>query len=619
MPPVPKLLTITRSERELQTLAPWLHYFYFRGLVDGMSLILGSAEFESQCSPFIHRFFREFSLTEPAVPDAAWLLAASRRAILEELPDFLVLPESEVGKELEAFARSNGIQVLRENGGQLFLAGQALPDFPSVEVVLQTPAPAARACLFSPISTIDWQEGSEPVVRARLGEAAPGSLQVGQLAQSSDPSARLRELLSAPGLRYLYEPVNRVVCPQNPVTFLYGAYDNEFSCQPASHDLKALLSTLLPPNSWHAEVLAAGSGSAIEGQTGPGFLIDLQHAAPASWLDKFPLSGKSHRVLLADSQNVAGSVLNHTTAINRYTSWKATALCAQRHPFIDYPGADCPLYLAQAEPSPELRRVLEETEVFLFFEDDDETSSAWPFDLRPYVKGKPVLHLYIGQRVHANVVQAQRPGHIILSPLPHILRMVPGAHFYAGFPPSTINEVELRSPRSEKDGILRVLHTPSLPHETTHRYYYHKDTEAFLEASQSLSRRHPKVQFWQIGGLSHDKVLQARLDCDITFNQLRGFHGLSGDEAMYLQRPMVQAFDRCNVNRHHEYWGLDVEFPWVDAHPGELAEVLESLLLDPVRRRDLGSRARPFMLEYFSPQRGIIPLVHYCERALSGI
>ncbi|CAN0413526.1 unnamed protein product, partial [Phaeothamnion confervicola] len=263
------------------------------------------------------------------------------------------------------------------------------------------------------------------------------------------------------------------------------------------------------------------------------------------------------RILLADSQNVAGSVLNHTTAINRYTPWTATALCAQRHPFIDYPSADCPLYLAEAEPSAELRKVLEETEVFLFFEDDDATSAAWPFDLRPYVEGKPVLHLYIGQRVHADVVRAQRPGHTILSPLPHILRMVPGAHFYAGFPPSTINEVKLRAPRSQQDGIVRVLHTPSLPHETTHRYYYHKDTEAFLEAAQLLSSRHPKVQFWQLGGLSHDKVLQARLDCDITFNQLRGFHGLSGDEAMYLERPMVQAFDRCNVNRHHEYWGLD--------------------------------------------------------------
>jgi hypothetical protein len=336
-------------------------------------------------------------------------------------------------------------------------------------------------------------------------------------------------------------------------------------------------------------------------------------SAPVSWLDRFPLSGRSHRILVADSQNIAGSVLNHCLAINRYTPWNATALVAERHPFIDY---DCRVHLAGAGLTAELRRDLEEAEVFLFFEDDDECSPSWPFDLRPYVEGKPVLHLYIGQRVHRNVVAGQRPGRTILTPLPHLCRMFPQAQFYAGFPPATLDQVQLHPPRSDRDGILRVLHTPSLPHQATHRYYYHKDTEAFLEAGQILRRRFPDCQFWQLGGLSHERILQARQDCDITFNQLRGYHGLSGDEAMYLERPMVQAFDRHNINRHREYWGLDVDFPWVDARPGELVEVLQGLLEDGPRRRDIGERSRRFMLEYFSPQRGIVPLIYHCERAL---
>jgi len=219
--------------------------------------------------------------------------------------------------------------------------------------------------------------------------------------------------------------------------------------------------------------------------------------------------------------------------------------------------------------------------------------------------------------VHADVVRMQRPGRTILTPLPHLLRMFPTAHFYAGFPPATLDDIELRPPLSAGDGRLRVLQTPSLPHKTTHRYYYHKDTDCYLEAAQALRARHPEWEFWQLGGLPHRQILEARLDCDLTFNQLRGYHGLSGDEAMYLERPMIQAFDQFNINRHREYWGLDVDFPWINSTPTTLAEDIERLLLEPEERLRRGREGRQFMLDYFSPKAGIQPLVWYANRAIA--
>ena len=87
---------------------------------------------------------------------------------------------------------------------------------------------------------------------------------------------------------------------------------------------------------------------------------------------------------------------------------------------------------------------------------------------------------------------------------------------------------------------------------------------------------------------------------------------------MLLERPCIQAFDRSNINRHREYWGLDTDFPWVTTTPGELESSLETLISDPELRQQIGQRSRAFMLKYFSPQEGILPLLFHCYQAVKG-
>ena len=373
--------------------------------------------------------------------------------------------------------------------------------------------------------------------------------------------------------------------------YRYGDYQHEL--QPGGRDLKPLLAERFERWRIRAE---------------DGHFIVSPGESQGHWLDRFRLSKSGLNIVFLDSQNIAGSVMNHTLAVNRYSPHRAVGVSTMRHPFIDYP--DAPMMYTD---DPNLKRELEKADAFVFFEDDDEESSAWPIDLKPLLAGKPILHLYIGYRVHRDVPRFQRPGRRILTPLPHLMRMFPTAHFYAGFPPCSLDDVELRPPLSSEDGILRVLHTPSLPNPTTHRYYYHKDTDRFLEAAQKLCG---KAEFWQLAGLPHQEILKARQDTDITFNQLRGYMGLSGDEAMYLERPTVQAFDQWNINRHREYWGLDTEFPWVNSTPESLVADLEILLESDSTRRELGHKGRQFMLEYFSPRAGIQPLLWHVESVL---
>ena len=132
-----------------------------------------------------------------------------------------------------------------------------------------------------------------------------------------------------------------------------------------------------------------------------------------------------------------------------------------------------------------------------------------------------------------------------------------------------------------------------------------------------LKERFPQVRFMQLAGVPHAKILQARLDCDIVFHQLRGFMGMTGNESMFFRRPTIQATDRENLNRHLELWGLDTKIPWVRADRSNLAEAIEKLLINADYREEVARDCRTFMLQYYSAEVGIQLFLYYALGALA--
>jgi hypothetical protein len=648
-----KLMSLTTSLAELKRLLPLLRELYFSCQVDGLSLVASGPEADLQSNPWVHRKLAEYAsypLAAGSPLEARELPVAARRAVLEEQPDVVLLPS---GSCLEGSLAP----CLKEAGIGLYLVSGA-PDEARLGSLLSELKNRLIASVPRPPKGQDpkaLMEEHWPRLAERLAEIDGPCLLFGQQSLVKECRSRFPDLeihekperdryafgLSLFCLSYadrpaeilqtfrtrcagtlLLEPVNTQMVGAR-YTLRYGDYDNEFSFTPAEVDLKQTLGAPHTTEVWSRRKGRAGERP-LPHPDGihPLFATALQEAS-GCWTDRYALpQGKSLKIVFADSGNVAGSVIHHANAVNRNTSSRAWALALSAHPLIGPRQEDEHTFFLQGKgnaPSPQLERVLREADCFVFFEDDDERSQAWPFSLQPYVEGKSVLHLYIGYRVHRRTPELQREGRRILTPLPHILRMYPQACFYAGFPPQELIDLPLVPPRSQEDGVCRILHSPSVPHWTTARYPYHKDTEAFLLAARALKKRYgARLEVHQVGGWPQSEVLRARQACDITFNQLRGFHGLSGDEAMLLERPCVQAFDQSNVNRHREYWGLAPEFPWVATCREKLQETLACLIDDGQRRAEIGRASRAFMVKYFSPQKGILPLLYHCYETVQG-
>ena len=581
-------MSISAGAAALREMLSVLQQYSVDGRHEGLSVV-GGEEWSLNAGPFPMRNFEEYSVLPAG--GLEWRLGAARRALLEERPDLLLTAALE--------PEWDGLAELAEQLGVCWVRCQASAQAEPWRVELVSPPPVRKL----------------PVV-----ENAPLSVAV-------DPVARLRELLTERAQFEFSEPVN-LAFEGSLHRFRYGEYDNEFGLAAATHDLSQLLRSQLKAEQFQVTVAptrtgTAGEGPYLEANDGvvPRFCVKVDQAgmAPVHWSERFAAGARAEmRVLLVDLYNVAGSGMQHAMAINRYSQSTAHVLCKEPHPYIEPAGPDCNVIYTAPGWSDEIKDLLERADVLAFFEEDDVETLDWPESFRVSARTKPSLRFYVGQRVHSGVAGRQRPGKTVLAALPHILRMYPNSKFYAGFYPPVLEDLELRAPLSAQDGILRVLHTPSLPHPTLHRYLYHKDTGAFLEAAQVLKQRYPGVQFLQLAGVPHGKILQARQDCDIAFHQLRGFMGMTGNEAMFLRRPCIQAFDRANLNRHLEYWGLDCRFPWLHADRTTLVEVMEKLICDADHRAQVAQDGRFFMLQNFNAQVGIQTYLYHALQAVEG-
>lgn len=645
-----KVLCITTSRSQLESLVPMLRQLYFCGQIDGLVLVNSESEFDYRANPWVTRRLSECGpVGDEGESKPEELALRARRAVLQERPEVVLLPAgSSLESPLSPTLKEAGIGLVHWDGSS---------DKP-IHSLLAELRSARAQCVVRPAKGQDprllmeehWSRlqslfeklqgpclllGNQALAKecqTRFPEQEfhlqaatdryPQSLSLFSLSYLEEAGPTLELLRSRCDQSLLLEPVNIQMSGAR-YTLRYGDYDNEFVFSQAEMDLKTILGENQTTEVWTGRSGQAGERPLPHPDGHFPLFASRLNASPPLWTERYQLPPeKSLKIVFADSGNVAGSVLHHANAINAFTNSQAWALTLSPHPLIGSQTSDAHTFFLQesgGRPTAAQEAVLKDADVFVFFEDDDETSPNWPFPLHELVADKPVMHLYIGYRVHRKTAKLERPGRRILTPLPHLLKMYPQAYFYAGFPPQETLDLPLFPPRSEKDGICRILHTPSVPHWTTARYPYHKDTEAFLRVSRRLKKRFgERVEFHQVGGWSQSEVLAARQVCDITFNQLRGFHGLSGDEAMLLERPCVQSFDRSNINRHREYWGLEADFPWVTTSYENLADALAELIDSPERRAEIGGRSRTFMLKYFSPQEGILPLLFHCYQAVMG-
>ncbi|MEO7990193.1 MAG: glycosyltransferase [Chryseolinea sp.] len=139
-------------------------------------------------------------------------------------------------------------------------------------------------------------------------------------------------------------------------------------------------------------------------------------------------------------------------------------------------------------------------------------------------------------------------------------------------------------PKSEQDGIIRIVHAPSSRRK--------KGTDFIEEAIKNLKQKGYPVELVLAENLPHHKIRELYEMSDIGVDQvLYGWHGKVSVELMALGKPVI-----CNIEERLRKYRPDL--PILHGEPKNLESVLEELIKNPERRAAIGAESIHYAARY---------------------
>ena len=148
--------------------------------------------------------------------------------------------------------------------------------------------------------------------------------------------------------------------------------------------------------------------------------------------------------------------------------------------------------------------------------------------------------------------------------------------------------------------VYRASRSVRIAHAPTDREY--KDTEAVMQAVESLGRKYP-ITFDLIEGVTNRHCLERKAEADIFVDQLKYGFGMNAIEAWAMGIPVVSGMDdEAGKQRGLAMWG---HLPWADATAKTLEAVIEHLIVDMDWRLRLAERGKRHAERWHSQQAAV--------------
>ncbi len=147
-----------------------------------------------------------------------------------------------------------------------------------------------------------------------------------------------------------------------------------------------------------------------------------------------------------------------------------------------------------------------------------------------------------------------------------------------------LNEYTYTPMRVPGDNI-KIMHAP------THRG--NKGTKFILEAVDQLSKEGIPVEMMLIENVSHSRLKELYVECDIFVDQILFWYGTAAIEAMALGRPVVCS----HFKEFYKYVNYAEKIPMINADPDTIYDKLKYLIENKDYLPGIGKRSREFVEE----------------------
>ena len=243
-----------------------------------------------------------------------------------------------------------------------------------------------------------------------------------------------------------------------------------------------------------------------------------------------------------------------------------------------------------------------------------KTCNWGPYTVRDFVKKQVLVHHHHGHpdfRGHPEKYQQKYQDlgrRNLLVSTPDLLHKLPGARWQPNLVPT--NEPLFMPPREQQPakGVLRIAHSP------TRKELKNTDLLCGVVARLNTGDSGQAYQLDLIENTPYADCLRRKQACDVLFDHMQGYFGMSSLEGLSQGKPTIAGLDDWNIAQIRAYFGC-VSVPWVPArNNGELTAALQRLHADPDERAAVGAASRAFMENTWNESRVILPLISWYEK-----
>jgi glycosyltransferase involved in cell wall biosynthesis len=299
---------------------------------------------------------------------------------------------------------------------------------------------------------------------------------------------------------------------------------------------------------------------------------------------------------MVTTNDPAGTAINFRHALNRHTGHHCRLITTEiRYNFL----FEKDLHVPWLKEFGELEQVLREADLFHFHMGADEDLSLGPFRVRDFLRGKSVVHHHHGEPPFREnprrfAEKEIKLGRRAIVSTPDLLRGYPEATWVPNPVPL---DHEDYLPKAEYNGRSELI----LGHSPTRREL--KNTTEFVDVVRRLQESDCRIRSRIIENTEHRQCLKLKRDCDLFFDHMQGYYGVSSLEALAMGVPTIAGIDDWNRRCIGRFTGQE-DIPWVVAQtPEELEKELRSLLSSTALRSRVGRGGRKWMEKYWTGRR----------------
>lgn len=301
-------------------------------------------------------------------------------------------------------------------------------------------------------------------------------------------------------------------------------------------------------------------------------------------------------IVMVTTNDPAGTAIQFCRGINQYTPHRCRLITTEIRYNFHF---EKDLHVPRLTDYSELEQVLTDADVFHFHMTSDEDLPLGPFRVREFLKGQKVVHHHHGEppfrarpRLFAEREKAQ--GRRAIVSTPDLLRGYPEATWIP-------NPVPLEDPDYRPRGEYNHRYEIFVGHSPTKKEL--KNTVEFREVIGRLMLRNPRLRSRVIENTAHRTCLRWKKGCDVFFDHMQGYFGVSSLEALSQGVPTIAGLDDWNRRWIGEFTGAQ-DLPWVICrNVTELEARLEDLASDLAKREQIGRASRTWMERYWTPER----------------